>query len=67
MRTTLTRSRGAERYREDAAHYRRRADETEDPQLRDAYLGLAMEHERLADVLEGKNPPPPPPRDRRGV
>jgi hypothetical protein len=65
MSTTLAKSRGAERYREDAAHYRRRADQTDDPQLRDAYFGLAMEYERLADVLEGKNPPPPPPRDRR--
>jgi hypothetical protein len=58
-------NRGAERYREDAAHYRRRAAATDDPQLRGAYVGLAMEYERLADLLEGKSPPPPPDGDAR--
>jgi len=62
----LARSHGADRYREDAAHYRRRAADTDDLQLRDAYLGLAMEFERLADVLEGKTPPPLPPGAQRG-
>ena len=44
----------ADRYRQDAAHFRERAAAAIDPQLRASYLGLAMEYERLADVLEGK-------------
>jgi hypothetical protein len=49
-------NRGAERYRDEAADYRRRATATDDPQLRGAYLGVAVEYEKLADVLEGATP-----------
>jgi hypothetical protein len=44
----------ADRYRKDAAQFRERAAATNDPQLRAAYLGVASEFEKLADILEGK-------------
>jgi hypothetical protein len=40
------------RYREDAAHLREKAAATTDRKLRDSYLGLALQFERLAQVLE---------------
>jgi hypothetical protein len=39
-------------YREDAAHYREKAAATADRRLRDSYLGLALQYERLAQVLD---------------
>jgi hypothetical protein len=39
-------------YREDAAHLREKAAATADRRLRDSYLGLALQYERLAQVLE---------------
>jgi hypothetical protein len=47
------RSCDAERRREDAAYFRHRAAAVaEDQRLHDSYLGLAIEYERLAEVLE---------------
>lgn len=47
-------------YREEAKRLRQRAGAiTNDNQLRDSYLGLAREYDRLADVLEGRSPPTP--------
>jgi hypothetical protein len=40
------------RYREDAAHFREMAAATTDRKLRDSYLGLALQFERLAQVLD---------------
>lgn len=41
------------RYREEAAHFREQAAAATDSRLlRDSYLALAIEFERLADVLE---------------
>jgi len=54
----VARSRAAERYREAAARFRQRASAvTDDPQLRDSYLGVAIQYDRLADLLEGKQRP----------
>jgi hypothetical protein len=39
-------------YREDAAHFRDKAAATTDRRLRDSYLGLALQFERLAQVLD---------------
>jgi hypothetical protein len=39
-------------YREDAAHFREKAAATADRRLRDSYLGLALQYERLAQVLD---------------
>ena len=52
----LARSRAAERYHESAASFRQRASAvTDDPQLRDSYLSVAIQYDRLADLLEGKD------------
>jgi hypothetical protein len=40
------------RYREEAAHLRGMAARTTNRRLRDSYLGLALQYERLATVLE---------------
>ena len=41
------------RYRKEAAQFRARANAvTDSPLLRDSYLALATEFERLADILE---------------
>ena len=54
----MARSRVAERYRQTAAHFRQRASAvTADPQLRDSYIGVAIQYDRLADLLEGKHAP----------
>jgi len=54
----LARSRAAERYHESAASFRQRASAvTDDPQLRDSYLSVAIQYDRLADLLEGKHRP----------
>ena len=39
-------------YREDAAHFREKAAASADRRLRDSYLGLALQFERLAKVLD---------------
>ena len=41
------------RYREEAAHFREMANAAIDSaELRDSYLALAVQYERLAEVLE---------------
>ena len=45
-------SRDSELSREAAAHFHHRAAVTYDAQLRESYIGLAMEYECLAAVLE---------------
>jgi hypothetical protein len=41
-------------YRQEAAHFRRMAAaSTDNARLRDSYLGLSIQYERLADVLKG--------------
>ena len=40
------------RYRGEAARYREKAATTDNPKLRDSYLGLALQYERLAQVLD---------------
>ena len=42
----------ADRYRQDAVRFRRRAATISDDRLRDSYLGLAQEYERLAELLD---------------
>jgi hypothetical protein len=43
-------------YRQEAERLRQRATAiTADDQLRDSYLSLAREYERLAEVLEGRS------------
>jgi hypothetical protein len=42
------------RYREDAAHFREMAAATTDRKLRDSYLGLALQFDRLAHLLDTK-------------
>jgi hypothetical protein len=44
--------RGPRQYREDAAHFWEKAAGTADRRLRDSYLGLALQYERLAQVLD---------------
>jgi hypothetical protein len=44
--------RSPRQYREDAAHFREKAAATADRRLRDSYLGLALQYERLAQVLD---------------
>ena len=39
-------------YREEAAHFFEKAAATADRRLRDSYLGVALQFERLAQVLE---------------
>ena len=44
-------------YRQEAERLRQRAATvTNDDQLRDSYLGLAREYERLAEILEWRSP-----------
>ena len=44
-------------YRQEAARLRQRAAEiTNDDRLRDSYLDLAREYERLAEILEERPP-----------
>ena len=45
----------AEHYRAVALRFRERAAATPDPQLRDSYLDLATDYERLADLLEAED------------
>jgi hypothetical protein len=45
-------SRDAELSREAAAHFHHRAAVTYDLRLRESFIGLAMDYERLAAVLE---------------
>jgi hypothetical protein len=45
-------SRDAELSREAAAHFHHRAAVTYDARLRESFIGLAMDYERLAAVLE---------------
>ena len=58
-RKTLTRSRtAADRYREDAARFRQRAAAViHDDPLRDGYLALAREYEKLAELLDPTDRP----------
>lgn len=42
----------ADRYRQDAVRFRQRAAAITDDRLRDSYLGLAQEYERLAELLD---------------
>ena len=56
----MSKSRDAGRYREDAARFRERAAAAaDDADLRESYLAVAKEFERLADLLEGKPAAPP--------
>jgi len=49
-------SRDPDWYREQAAHYRDcAAAVTDNHRLRDSYLGLALQHDRLARVLENSD------------
>jgi len=49
----MTDRRAAQRYREEAAHFLELAKEIGDSQeLRDSYLALALQYERLARLLE---------------
>ena len=58
----LASSRDANRYRAEAARFRTRAAAVNDvPTLRDSYLGVAMQYDVLADLLEGKRKPATPP------
>lgn len=51
-------SRNPSRYREEAAHFRQLAAAiTDSAELRDSYLALSLEYERLAQVLERSSPP----------
>jgi hypothetical protein len=49
----MNNSRDPKRYREEAAHFREMAAAATDrAELRDSYLGLALQYERLARFLE---------------
>jgi hypothetical protein len=49
----MNNARDPKRYREEAAHFREMAAAaTDSAQLRDSYLGLALQYERLASFLE---------------
>jgi hypothetical protein len=50
-------SRSPSRYREDAAHFRQLAAAiTDSAELRDSYLALSIEYERLAQILDQSAP-----------
>jgi hypothetical protein len=48
--------RGPDHYRAEAAHFLELAAAADDARLRDSYLGLCIQYERLADVLECSSP-----------
>jgi hypothetical protein len=50
-------SRSPQRHRDEAKNLRERADDlVGDPYLRERYLALAREYDRLADALERRHP-----------
>jgi hypothetical protein len=62
----MTNLRDPRRYREEAAHVRKMAAiSTDSSELRDSYLALAIEYERLAQVLEKAAPFPATTAPRR--
>jgi hypothetical protein len=63
-RLPVKKIRGPDHYRAEAAHFLELATAADDARLRDSYLGLCIQYERLADVLEYSPPAEPvePPR-----
>ena len=54
---TMSRLRDPERYRREDDDFRKKAEAAADNrELRDSYLALAIEYERLADILEKAAP-----------
>jgi hypothetical protein len=65
-RLPVKKIRGPDHYRAEAAHFLELAAAADDARLRDSYLSLCIQYERLADVLEyspreGCNAPPAEP------
>ena len=57
----MTDGRDPHRYREEAAHFLELARQVGDsPELRDSYLALALQYERLARILEERDKPGAP-------
>jgi hypothetical protein len=57
----MNNARDPRRYREEAAHFREMAAAaTDSAELRDSYLGLARQYERLASFLEKAASAPKP-------